>query len=132
MTAPAISFMNPKVPTCAFQYEISVHIISNRQLSDTCCCHGQAIDRQRLTVGLDLNERHSRVLGSTSVHTITQVPKPRRRSLAVDLLDARVRVAGRGRASSHTDPVLCATVLERQSHYLVLLEVVELLAVRVG
>ena len=84
-----------------------------------------------LTLGLNLDELHPRVLRLASVYPITQVAEPCARAPAPDLLDARVFVASRDSVASDGDPILVAAVLEGDGDGLrVLLDVVELSEMR--
>lgn len=67
------------------------------------------------------------------MHAITQVSKPRFGAFAPHLFDARIIVVARDALTRHGHPVLVAGVNERDVGFRrAVLEVVELLAVRVG
>jgi hypothetical protein len=125
--APAISFMKPRPPTSCFQYVMSVPEVS------TICSTPHDRIHGRLTLRLDLNQLHPRVLRATSVHTVSQVAEPGLGALAPDLLDARVGVVACDALAGDRHPVLIAGVEERDVDlWRAVLEVVELLAVGVG
>lgn len=87
----------------------------------------------QLTLGLNLNQLHARILRAASVHSVLEVAEPRGRAFAPDLFDARVGVGGDDGLARHGDPVLVAGVGEGNAGLgLALLEVGEFLAVRVG
>ena len=84
-----------------------------------------------LTLGLNLNELHPRILRLASVYPITQVAEPGAGAPAPDFLDPGVFVAGRDSFTGNGDPVLGAAVLEGDGDSLgVLLDVVELSEMR--
>lgn len=88
---------------------------------------------EELTLRLNLNQLHPRVLRPTSMHAILQITKPRRGALAPHLLDTRVGVRSRDGFAGDRDPILVARVVEGDvGLFGALLEVVELLAVCVG
>lgn len=67
------------------------------------------------------------------MHAVSQVAKPRLGALGPNLLDARVGVVARDALASDRHPILVAGVDERDVGLgRAVLEVVELLAVRVG
>lgn len=67
------------------------------------------------------------------MHTVSQIAEPRLGALGPNLLDARVGVVTGDALASHRHPVLVAGVDERNIGLgRAVLEVVELLAVRVG
>ena len=84
-----------------------------------------------LTLGLNLNELHPRILRLASVYAIAQVAEPGARAPAPDLLDSGVFVAGGDSLAGDGNPVLVAAVLEGDGDSLgVLLDVVELSEMR--
>lgn len=83
-------------------------------------------------LSLYLDQRHSRILRSTSVHTVAQVAKPCVRAPAVKLLDPRVGAAGGGDGAAHADPILRAAVLKGDLRALILFEIRKLVAVNVA
>jgi len=86
----------------------------------------------RNVICLELDQRHSGVARRSIVHSITQVPEPCTRSLAVDLFDSRIFVVGHGDLATHADPVLAGRVLERDLGRLVVFKVGELFGMGVG
>ena len=63
---------------------------------------------------------------------VLQVAEPSRNTLVVDLFDARVVVAACDRLACDGDPVLVAAILEVEICDGIRLDVIELLAIRVG
>lgn len=125
--APTISFAKPKPPTSCFQYEMSAESFVSSTL------HNVHSSQLKLTLRLNLNQLHARILRAASVHAVLEVAEPGRRAFAPDLFDARVGVGGDDGFARHGDPVLVAGVGEGNAGLgLALLEVGEFLAVRVG
>lgn len=88
---------------------------------------------RKLTLRPNLNQLHPRVLRPASVHAVSQVAEPRLGALGPDLLDARVGVVAGDALAGYGHPVLVAGVDERNIGLgRAVLEVIELLAVRVG
>ena len=83
-------------------------------------------------LGLDLDQRHARVVGGAVVDAIAEVAEPGGGALGVEVLDAGVRVGGRGGGAGDGDPVLRGGVLEGDLGGLVVVEVGELVGVLVG
>ena len=83
-------------------------------------------------LGLELDQRHTRVLWSTRMHAIAQVAHPGAENLAVERLDARVVVGGLGAGSRDRDPILIGRVLEGDLCGGTVRKIGELLGVGVG
>ena len=66
------------------------------------------------------------------MHSVTEIAKPRIGAPGVQLLDPGIRVTGRGDCAADADPVLRATVLERDLGRLILFDIGEFLAVTIG
>lgn len=81
---------------------------------------------------LDLDHRHPRILRSSSVYSIAQIPEPSTGPFVVDLLDPRLVIARCRHLARDADPILVAAVLESNQGRLFILDIVKLLRVVVG
>lgn len=119
--------------------QLSLHPGGGDLARHACHCYlGQkahAGDRAlpvRNVVCLEFDQRHSGVARCPIMHSITQIPEPCTRPLAVDIFDSRIFIAGHGNLATHADPVLAGRVLEGDLGRLVLFEIGELFRVGVG
>ena len=81
---------------------------------------------------LDLDHRHPRILRSSSVYSIAQIPEPSTGPFVVHLLDPRLVIACCRHFARDADPILVAAVLESNQGRLFVLDIFELLRVVVG
>lgn len=87
---------------------------------------------KKLTLRLNLNQLHPRILRSPRMHTILEVPKPGFDALTPDPLNPRVVVAARGARPRDADPVLVRGVVENDLRFRMGGQVAEFGAVGIG
>ena len=76
-------------------------------------------------IALHLDQTHPWVLPGSVVHSVLQIPKPRRDGRGVKLLDSGILVRRGRRLATDRDPILGLGVLNGDLHLLVLLQVLE-------